>query len=645
MTTPAPLTCPDDGAPGRWLIAVALATVAVLVLALHEQVFDTNFYSLWEATGLLAGEHPYRDFFEWGVPLQAALSAGVQWIVGNRMVGEFVLIHWAFIIGGAVISFDLGYRLTHSIAATAFMAAIGLAMIPDTPTFHYPKLFFYPLTVWLAWRYLDRPRVRLAAALGLVTALAFLFRHDHGLYIGIVAVFTCLLARVAAPERPRRDTVRDSLAYTAAAAALLVPWLLVVQANEGAVGYVRSRADLYNMWSGRDAYRGLLSVSPMNLIDGWRPQPVQPGVVRFRWTDDISGARQEELEREFGLHRLEGPDADQRWRYQADDVNAPRMYALYRVTDATEGLDWTRLEQRNAWLPTLEPSRVWLAQITLVLPVLLLAWAGVMLLRAWWAGVRSPPDAFRLLVGGTLLLVVDARLIREASYAHLVGPLTAALAARFLVPGPRPSPVAWARVVTAGALAFVSALAALACFQPTRVLPLANLHEARRVFGRMLVSPPIDAFATKADIDAWTVGRDHGAWVRGELPAWPEILLRYLHDCAATGDRVLVSGQTPYHISYLIDRPVAGGHLFWHHRWRSDPAGEAVLLALLERQSVPFAFSTSDPVLNDLQFYPRIHAYFETNYAELPGSRRLLLVDQRRRPTGTFGPYGFPCFK
>ena len=208
MTNPTPPTPFDEGAPGRWLVGVALATAVVLGLVLPEQLFDTNFYTLWEATGLLAGEHPYRDFFEWGVPLQAALSAAVQWIVGNRMVGEFVLIHWAFIIGGAVISFDLGYRLTRSIPATAFMAAIGLAMIPDTPTFHYPKLFFYPLAVWIAWRYLDRPRVLPAAALGLVTALAFLFRHDHGVYIGVAAVLACVLARVTAPGRPWRDTIR-----------------------------------------------------------------------------------------------------------------------------------------------------------------------------------------------------------------------------------------------------------------------------------------------------------------------------------------------------------------------------------------------------------------------------------------------------
>jgi hypothetical protein len=40
-----------------------------------EQLFDTNFLFVWQATALLAGDHPYRDFFEWGIPLQAVLFA------------------------------------------------------------------------------------------------------------------------------------------------------------------------------------------------------------------------------------------------------------------------------------------------------------------------------------------------------------------------------------------------------------------------------------------------------------------------------------------------------------------------------------------------------------------------------------------
>jgi len=125
----------------------------------------------------------------------------------------------------------------------------------------------------------------------------------------------------------------------------------------------------------------------------------------------------------------------------------------------------------------------------------------------------------------------------------------------------------------------------------------------------------------------------------------PEIMLRYMHDCMAPADRILVTGSTPFQIGYLMERPVAGGHVFWHHRWRTDPRRELELLALLERQSVPFAFSTHDPVMDDLKAYPHVHAYFTAHYQPLPGGKGVLLVDTRRRPTSHFGPYEFPCFK
>ena len=71
----------------------------------------------------------------------------------------------------------------------------------------------------------------------------------------------------------------------------------------------------------------------------------------------------------------------------------------------------------------------------------------------------------------------------------------------------------------------------------------------------------------------------------------------------------------------------------------------AHVLELLQRQSVPFAYSTHDPVLDDLKRYPRIRAFLQMHYVELEGSRGLVLVDARRRPTGVFGPLGFPCFR
>jgi len=73
--------------------------------------FDSNFYTLWEATALIAGDHPHRDFFEWGMPLQMMTSVVGQVISGHRLIGEFGL-HWVFILAGALIAAHLGYRLS-----------------------------------------------------------------------------------------------------------------------------------------------------------------------------------------------------------------------------------------------------------------------------------------------------------------------------------------------------------------------------------------------------------------------------------------------------------------------------------------------------------------------------------------------------
>jgi hypothetical protein len=122
-------------------------------------------------------------------------------------------------------------------------------------------------------------------------------------------------------------------------------------------------------------------------------------------------------------------------------------------------------------------------------------------------------------------------------------------------------------------------------------------------------------------------------------------VFRYLHDCTAPGDRVLVTGSTPYHVGYYIERAVAGGQLFWHHGWRTGTDHQRQALDLLQRQSVPFAFSTHDPVLADFREYPQIHEYLTMHYTAIEGSGGRLLVDTRRQPARQYGQLGFPCFR
>jgi hypothetical protein len=637
-------TQPEGGAPRLWLALTAAVTAAMLARLITYQPFDTNFYSLWEATNLLAGDHPYRDFFEWGVPLQAALSAVMQWLVGYRIGGEFVLIHWPFIIAGAVISFDLGYRLTRSVTATAFTALLALAVLPDTPTFHYPKLFLYPAAIWLAWRYMDRPGVGPAAALGVLTAAGFLFRHDHGIYIGIAAVLACGLARAADPHRPWRRTLADTGAYTLVATVLLLPWLVLVQTSEGLPGYVRARTNLYDQWSGEHALVAIMQRNPLEFTKGWAPPPPKPGVVTFRWDDSVTPDDQPRMERQYGLRRVGGPDDDRRWRYDIDNVYDPRLNELRNRIESTEGLDWERLEALRSWIPAREPARIWLAQITVVIPLLFVLSAGLTLARCLAYGIPAPPRSLRLLLAGIVLTIVDAKLFREVSYAHLVAPVTGAMGAYFLTVPPRPGVMDWARLSVAGVLAAATTITAIACMTPGAIFARENWRVVPIIVRQMLHYPPIDNQITRAEAERVMTENDHAAWLRGDVGARPEILQRYVHDCTADGDRVLVSGQTPFQIGYLVERPVAGGHVFWHHRWLADPEHETRLLALLQRQSVPFALSTHDPVLDDLTFYPSIKRHFAAHYQALPGSFDRLLVDTRRTPTGTFGPYRFPCF-
>src|SRR5512132_1545493 len=98
------------------MVLVGALSAAVLIFTVKFQIYDTNFHGLWEATALLSGDHPYRDFFEWGIPLQALLSAAVQRGFGYRMLGEFVT-QWVFLVAGAMLAFSCGVRLSRSVAA------------------------------------------------------------------------------------------------------------------------------------------------------------------------------------------------------------------------------------------------------------------------------------------------------------------------------------------------------------------------------------------------------------------------------------------------------------------------------------------------------------------------------------------------
>jgi hypothetical protein len=278
----------------------------------------------------------------------------------------------------------------------------------------------------------------------------------------------------------------------------------------------------------------------------------------------------------------------------------------------------------------------------MLLPLLVLATAVPAAVAQLRRGEPVSMHVCRCLLAAGVTTLAAERLLRQPSYYQALLPLTAVLAALLLAraaTGGSAASRALRSVVALGVL-LVTMAAVVTTLDPDLFARGAG-EELRRTYRQLLASPPIDAYEPAED--ARRV--DTGQWAELNDDARLAVLIRYLHDCTTDGDRVFVTGSTPYQVGYLTERRIAGGHLQWDHRWRSDPEGEAQSLALLERQSVPFAISTHDPVLDDLRAYPRIRDHFLRHYAVWEGAEGRLLIDRRRQPAQQFGRLALPCFR
>ena len=599
---------PSPAAHRRTIIAIICAAAIVLTFTASSQIFDSNFYAMTGAVSLLARDRIYRDFFEPGVPLAAYTAAAAQALSGYRLIGEFVR-QWLFILAGFGIASHLGLRISRSTAATLAMMTTPLLLLAVTPIYHHDKLLFFPLIVWVGWRYIDQPTARLAALCGCTTAIAFLFRHDYGVYLGAASVGAFLLGRVTVPARRLpRAIMRDVAAYVVALLLVLAPWLIAVEGTEGVLEYARSRAQLRQGQPGI-AYASLLQVNPIHTFTPPSLPPPRSAAVVVSWDDTVDERLQRQLETRYAL-RLVARDGRGRWHYELPNVFDMRLLDLEPYVNDTEGFQWDLLHDVRGKLPVRENVIAWVQQMALLVPLALFA-AGA---YQWTHGNRpGPGDARHLLLAGGLLFVVDVALLRQASYVVIVAPMTAALSARFLASHTMAIRVCVMILTMLTLIATLFWMRGGPLYQP----PSELIRTVRGTFMQLVASPPD----------------------RGNLS------LQYLRECTVPGDHVLVAGGTPLDVSYYAHRPIGGGQINWHYGWRSDPAHEAESLALLQRQSVPIALSTEDPVLDNFKSYPRIRAYLATYYAPIDGTDGFIMVDTRRRPTGSFGLMRFPCFR
>jgi hypothetical protein len=248
---------------------VALFVALFLFRLATASISNDDYLHLSTAQQVVLGGVPVRDFLDPGELLFYSTSAAAQLLFGRSVLSE-VLLDACLLSIGQVLVFALAARAARSTAVGLVAALVPVALV--SRLYSYPKTFLYVVAVALAWRYLDSRRREVLWALSFWTGLSFLFRHDHGAYIGAMAAATIALAQ----WRDRAALTRALGEFAVPLGLLVIPFLVFVQINGGLAFYLRSMLD-----TARGEYERTVGAVPVFRLvwDGLLPMPA-PGPPR-----------------------------------------------------------------------------------------------------------------------------------------------------------------------------------------------------------------------------------------------------------------------------------------------------------------------------------------------------------------------------
>jgi len=216
------------------LVALVLFTALFRFLQLKDGFPNDHFLYIAGGQQILNGDWPTRDFLDQGLPLMFFASALAQRILGPPLFAEAVLMCGAYALA-AVLTAAAVRELTGSRVLALLAAIVEVAIV--TRTYGYPKVLVYAAGFYLLQRYVTRPTMGRLFALSAAIVVAFLFRHDHGIYLGIGGVLAVWLADVPGlgPGGARRAATLVALS-----ALLTAPYLIYVQVFGGVWAYLQT---------------------------------------------------------------------------------------------------------------------------------------------------------------------------------------------------------------------------------------------------------------------------------------------------------------------------------------------------------------------------------------------------------------------
>jgi hypothetical protein len=604
------------------------------------------------------GELPFRDFFDPGYFMTEFSSAGLQLLFGDSLLGE-MLLNTVFIATGATLVFVLARRAAASYLGgltahlPGLMAAL-LALFAMPRAYDFDKVLFYPLGIFLCWRYVDRPGVRRALELAVAIAIGALFRYDTGVYTGLAAVVTMLVLHWREPKVCAQRIGICGLTAVLAGLVVLIPIV--------GFGGVPDAIDQVVTYAVKERARTQVARAPRFSIGNFvgRASISSPEIsVTVRWARIVSDIRRHEAEAKYGLNEgIPGDNPEDRtYRYTMSDPSATTIKELVKDlrVDDTAGIDrdrqslpeeplWIRAQRRFPALQLRVLPGAWNAGNATAF-IYYFFWgmpfvAVIAVAIAWHAPWHTTQELAR--VGGlvAVCLALNLLVLREpigARIGGIAGPM-AILATSVAVRAWHARPL-WPRlalsiVVIAIFALVVWSLGSIASWSERLVPALtAPIAEGRDVVRRLSVSPPRPEVVE-----------------RGAFPR----MVRYLRDCTSPTDKVLARWFVP-ELYFFARRGFAAAMVVTFGGHWSDERFEARSRRALESESVPIilALAGDERVREE---YPLLTGYIDQHYKvaartnfDSPSSDAdgdyLVLVRIDRSPVKIDARTALPCFK
>jgi hypothetical protein len=641
-------------APHPFVITAGGALTFILTFLfrfLSAEFTNDHFMHLAEGRQVLYGEWPVRDYFDFGLPLQVLTSTVTLMWSGHNLYGE-ALVTVTFLAAGVAFVFVVSAHLSRSLPIA--VAAASIAALSSPRLYNYPKAFFYVCALWGAWRYAQRPDMRRLVMLGLIVGVAFLYRHDHGIYIGIASIALFSVLHWGQP----RAGVLAFVRYAAVILLVVAPFLLFVQFTIGLPWYI---SDLVP--GAQNSIAPRFNALPITFDRSAAWVIVDPPAERrfnVRWHETLEPAVRASLEQKYRLTRprAEGPAT---WSYVTTDESHANIRALVddpSVVD-TSGINrgagvlavrelWYEWLQRRVpllrmhLLPGLfAPANVlpWFYYITVAVPLIGVA----VLFFAAWHGQLSRDEGAVAAMSVLLSMIVVETLVRGSPDSRLPD-----VAATICVTA------AW----TVGRLCRGSGRRALSYLR-VAVVTLVWLVTAWSVGTNARAGEALNAsrILTGPSGMAERFGQLRSRFQRRPIDTWndDEIgyrgLTRYALACTQPDDRLLVTWFEPI-IYFYAEREFAGGRIFFDGGWHDTVRDQQFTVDRLRRQRVPIVFIRDDYELMFRKYFPLVAEYVNVHHVKaepLANADQIagyqVWLDKSRTAARTYPRLGLPCFR